>query len=40
MTTWITADQHYGHANIIKFCTYNLDDVIKRLSEIEPHDKV
>lgn len=27
MTTWFTSDQHFGHANIIKFCNRPYDSV-------------
>jgi len=27
MTTWFTADQHFGHANIIKWCKRPFNDI-------------
>lgn len=27
MTTWLTADEHYGHANILRYCERPFTDV-------------
>ena len=33
MTTWFTADEHYGHTNIIRFCNRPFTDV-KEMNEV------
>jgi calcineurin-like phosphoesterase family protein len=48
MTDWFTADQHFGHANIIKYCNRPFKNVgkmdaelVRRWNEVvKPEDKV